>query len=308
MDFISGDLWINLNTPSQINFKIQINSIRLKGGDYMISTKEKENMLDMYNSGMSTIKIAEEFGYNPSSVYSALKSIGCKFRSNKVNSRKNYLNESYFDNIDSKEKAYWLGFIASDGYIQSNNKWRTKYIGITLNSIDIGHLYKFKDAIDYTGDVKTYKYNGYKETYAAKIIFCSDRMYDALVKNNVVENKSNIIKPPEIPSEFIGAYILGYFDGDGSLSITEKYQCIKFIGTDPILDYILKYLNDNGINCINKSRNVRHTGDLVKYVSFGGCNIVIKIMDLLYSNVDQDLPLERKHIKYLNFKNSRLNK
>lgn len=42
----------------------------------------KEQMLELYNSGLSTVKIASAFDCTPGAVYSALKSIGCKFRSN----------------------------------------------------------------------------------------------------------------------------------------------------------------------------------------------------------------------------------
>ena len=121
----------------------------------------KEQMLKLYDSGLSTIKIANIFNCAPGVVYSALKDVGCKFRSNKVNSRKYTLDESYFSKIDTHEKAYWLGFIAADGYVSNNNRYGTKYIGITLNANDIEHLYKFKEAINYTGDIKVYKYSGY---------------------------------------------------------------------------------------------------------------------------------------------------
>ena len=268
----------------------------------------KKQILELYNSGLSTVKIANAFDCTPGSVYSVLKSMECKLRSNKINSRKYTLNDSYFSKIDTSEKAYWLGFIAADGYISNTNRYGTKYVGITLNAKDAEHLYKFKNAINYTGDVRTYKYSGYTEVTGARVLFTSDIMFDDLIKNNVVEHKSNIIKPPDIPHEFVGAYILGYFDGDGSISITEKYQGIKFLGTDLILDYILNYLTDNGIECLSKAKCVRHQEDSVKYVSFGGANIVIKIMDLLYSNVDVNIPLKRKYEKYLNFKNSRLSK
>ena len=55
------------------------------------------------------------------------------------NFRKYQCDENYFNIIDCPNKAYWLGFIAADGYIQKNNKRLT----IELHMKDISHLRKF---------------------------------------------------------------------------------------------------------------------------------------------------------------------
>lgn len=54
------------------------------------------------------------------------------------------LNAHYFKFIDTKEKAYWLGFLCADGYIS-----KTKYgkLGIGLSVKDKVHLIKFCQAI-----------------------------------------------------------------------------------------------------------------------------------------------------------------
>ena len=50
-----------------------------------------------------------------------------------ITRRKYQVNEFFFDEIDSEEKAYWLGFIYADGYVNTNgNKF-----GINLSLKDI---------------------------------------------------------------------------------------------------------------------------------------------------------------------------
>ena len=49
--------------------------------------------------------------------------------------RKYNFNENYFENIDSIEKAYWLGFIAADGYI-TRRKSGQAVLGLTLHEIE----------------------------------------------------------------------------------------------------------------------------------------------------------------------------
>lgn len=51
--------------------------------------------------------------------------------------RKYKLDEECFKTIDSEAKAYWLGFLAADGYICSS-----KVVGCKLGIKDVEHLKK----------------------------------------------------------------------------------------------------------------------------------------------------------------------
>ena len=70
--------------------------------------------------------------------------------------RKKYsVNESFFDIIDTEEKAYWLGFIMADGCIcTSNSSSPNNRLSIILNQKDKDHLIKFKKAIDSKAPVR----------------------------------------------------------------------------------------------------------------------------------------------------------
>ena len=133
-------------------------------------------------------------------------------------------------------------------------------------------------------------------------------MFDDLVSHGVVLNKTNIVKPPNIDKEFIPSFILGYFDGDGSIFLNNSkrpFYSINIVGTDELLTFIHHYLRSVG--AIKKDRDVnlekRKDGQIVSYIRYGGNNLVSRIMEVLYQNVDSDLPLERKKELYLNCKN-----
>ena len=53
----------------------------------------------------------------------------------------------YFDVIDTEEKAYWLGFLTADGWINKSEKTNAGVTGIELQYGDIGHLKKFNKSI-----------------------------------------------------------------------------------------------------------------------------------------------------------------
>lgn len=84
-----------------------------------------------------------------------------------------------FKNIDSVEKAYWLGFIAADGCVYTREKNST--IRIQLSVIDKTHLEKFRNFMN--SDVKIIdivQTTGYaskeKPSFMAAIAFNSNEM------------------------------------------------------------------------------------------------------------------------------------
>lgn len=59
------------------------------------------------------------------------------------------LNNQYFDNINTEEKAYWLGFLWADGSIHKTNP-RSKHqnrLTIVQKKSEIKHIQKFNKAI-----------------------------------------------------------------------------------------------------------------------------------------------------------------
>ena len=65
--------------------------------------------------------------------------------------RKYNFNQDYFENIDTDEKAYWLGFFFADGCITINKKGDNKQYSqykVQLTSIDREIIENFSKAID----------------------------------------------------------------------------------------------------------------------------------------------------------------
>ncbi|MFW9989448.1 MAG: hypothetical protein ACFFC3_12395, partial [Candidatus Odinarchaeota archaeon] len=122
------------------------------------------------------------------------------------------LNAHYFKFIDTKEKAYWLGFLCADGYI---NETRYGRLGIGLSIKDKEHLIKFCEAIGLDSSnvkerVKILNYKGkcieYKMVY---IDFWCKPIYEDLIKH---EFKSF---PKLISYDLYLSWLLGFYDGGG---------------------------------------------------------------------------------------------
>lgn len=99
-----------------------------------------------YENGLSLTQLSKIEEVSRQKISRDLKKINVQIV-NQHNKLK--FNEHYFDNIDSEEKAYWLGFIFADGCIMNN----TKTFELGLSKIDSGHIDKFKKSILFTGKV-----------------------------------------------------------------------------------------------------------------------------------------------------------
>lgn len=73
-----------------------------------VNLNENE-IIALYQSGLSTIKIGKMFGCSNTTISKRLKELKIKMRSNKEYRRKYNFNENFFESIDTQEKAYWLG-------------------------------------------------------------------------------------------------------------------------------------------------------------------------------------------------------
>ena len=197
--------------------------------------------------------------------------------------------KNYFENIDTEEKAYWLGFIAADGNIRKDfHKLR-----IELNIKDIRHLEKFREAL--FGNMPIKEWVRYKN-HSCYIEINSVQMCKDLLKYGITPNKSLSLKIQfdKIPEHLISHLIRGYFDGDGSLNMYEKdgyeHWEISFIGTKHFLNYIM--------NFFNKRHTISTCGNNFRF-NFKKGEDIKDILDTLYKNAT--VYLDRKKEKYQEF-------
>lgn len=251
-------------------------------------------IIKKYIDGYSIRKIAEEFNLNRRYISKLLKKNNIKIRNNKENSRKYFVDENFFEIIDSEEKAYWLGFIYADGFIESKRKNASQKFGITISSIDEEHLIKLNKTLNSTYEITKIKGSGFNEKGEfSRLLITSQKMVDDLKLKGVVENKSKILSYPDFLNKNLQKhFIRGYLDGDGSIyycSQAKNFE-ISFTGTESILLGINNFFNRK--NKISKNKNKD-----IYSLHYGGKNNVFNILDILYK--DAGIFLDRKHALYL---------
>ena len=199
------------------------------------------------------------------------------------------LNEELFDNIDSADKAYWLGFLFADGYNQED---RNK-VEIVLQSLDEEHLKKFQQFLSTNIPVKHYTMKGYDKV---QISVSSYHMSRALAQLGCVKAKTRIRKYPNIPSEFNRDFIRGYFDGNGCICHSDKDNSFQltFTGNLQLMVDIQKILEEE-INLNHLKLNTRKDKTSVS-LHYSGRRVCGRILDYMYE--DANTFLDRKFNKY----------
>jgi len=169
-----------------------------------------------YEAGETTVSLAKEHGVSGSCVSSWIKRVGGTIRSNSESKRKYHFDESYWDNIDSQDKAYWLGFLMADGYVT-----RGRNIQCTLSGRDTEHLSLLLASMKATYSVSEYIRDGYPK---AAICLTSIPAASRLIGMGWNEFKLNgSLKILEfIPDGLMRHFIRGFFDGDGSIGKSER--------------------------------------------------------------------------------------
>lgn len=176
-----------------------------------------------------------------------------------LSKKKHHYNRGYFKNIDTPEKAYWLGFIFADGYIarKENSEGRsTSEVAIQLNDRDADHLVKFDEAL---GQGSSVKFSIQKDreikgvlvkggSRIAAVRYYSSEMYFDLVDKGVVQNKTYRPEFPKVEEKYFLNFLLGVIDGDGYIS-GRDYLTVGIVNPNiEFLNYVQETLSKYSIN------------------------------------------------------------
>jgi hypothetical protein len=179
-----------------------------------------EYIIDLYNKGIPLKDIVTDVGVSISGIRKRLKSKGIITNRRY---RKYTVNHGYFENINTPEKAYWLGFIYADGGLVPS---RTGHhiLRITCSEVDKTHLNKFLACLDSTYpiicDNRISNYGGAFTYYVAisSIKLCDDLMKLGIVPNKTYDHSTPVFIPPgDLESHFWR----GCIDGDGSMHMRD---------------------------------------------------------------------------------------
>lgn len=197
-------------------------------------------------------------------------------------------NVDYFENIDTEDKAYFLGFILADGHIRC--KYHSLVIKIKNNDKEI--LNKFKNNINFEGEL------WYAPNNQLQIIISSPKLIKDLSKYSIIPNKTNFVEFPEIPKHLENHFMRGVFDGDGCISIKKEKRKGKGGNRGQVnlcsgsKNFIYKYVDKLNEYAGVKKNKIRFLNESYYIIDWAGMTDVENIYHFLYK--DATIFLERK--------------
>ena len=228
-------------------------------------------------------------------------------------------NINYFDIIDDEHKAYWIGFIWSDGYLgyRIRDNGREEYnLKLSLMESDYQHLEKFNKDLDGKYCVHFYKIGkkAYQTNQKEARLFITNKYFGENLKSKygIIPHREDFTKiANNTPFQLAKHLIRGIVDADGSFTaykvldnkkIRDKYS-ISICGAETTLRFIEQHLIKQGlINNVERKLDKRHKepdrdkGCYILHIS--GKKNVTDVLNYLYG--DATIYLDRKYQKYLN--------
>lgn len=189
---------------------------------------------------------------------------------------------------DSEFKYYFLGFVASDGWVSD----KSNRIEITLKKDDVNILVLFRDLIC---PGKKISHKIIKKKYEARKLLIDNKIIKKEIMKylNTTDKTKSLIFPYGIPDQYIRHFIRGYIDGDGNLGVKKGRRILKngqenfyyglrlrVLGTRAFLQGMV--LNLQRIHNSKINVNVRKKESNVYYVEFG-FKTAEGIMEWLYN-------------------------
>lgn len=279
------------------------NNIKIKNAGFYkrkISDNEYKKIGEMYENGENTYEIANKYKVTPRIIIIILDKLGIKRRKQTFIQRKYQVNDYFFDSINnwSWKQAYLLGWILSDGHINSSRN----SITIALQEKDIEILYKLRDLIGYTGPLGLMKRRVDKKIGNNKIkqlqnVYRLDignkRIYDTLSTLCPEKDKTRELKfPIFIKRELYNDLIRGFWEGDGCLHIANNcHGVINIVSTRYFLEELQKILKEIGCKSRLYFNKKIYDGEIYP-LHIGGNKNVLKFLNFIYK--DAKLYLERK--------------
>lgn len=256
-------------------------------GQKLMTKEDEQFILEKYEEGCSAGQILKLLNYKyktTKTIYDIIRRYGIKTKSM---TDYTVINSTAFLNIDTEEKAYFLGMLQADGWITQDRD----SVGLSLT--DEYMVEKFKKFIGSENSIIKRTREGCLDGF--QLIVTHPVLYSSLKPYNISDKyRGQYI--PNISEDLLNHYIRGLFDGDGTICITKNNTIrVNFLGglqSMSQLSYILAKLTDT------QPTKIYDNGSVVT-IQYGDREVIKKILDYMYK--DANIFLTRKKDKMEKF-------
>ena len=277
---------ISTSTVSRI---ARINNLprRVGNSGTRLTKEQEEEIKNKYLNSTPLITLQKEYNISYDRIKNILKDCETISSSKRMNPN---LIENYFETIDSDEKAYWLGWIISDGAI-TNQPEKSKFqLEITIKQEDESILHLLEKDLQVCNKVYPSQ-----QIYRRFSLGCKKIILD-LEKLGISQNKSWVVKVPLFNPAYNAAFIRGIFDGDGgftSYTRSNGQHCceLSFCGNEYVIEWVAQTLFKD-VPTLSKNKITKEHS--IKRIRWSSQKDLVLLRDYLYKNHNNHF-LPRKH-------------
>lgn len=205
----------------------------------------------------------------------------------------------YFQNIDTPDKAYWIGLLAADGCITDD--WRVQ-IGLNIEDRYIIELLASCLGVAELVRERVVNHEGLlgksKSTHSCQLRVSSKQMCLDLERQGLVPRKTRVIQISPCAFDYPTHYLRGYLDGNGS--ICEKNFAFTS-GSEKLIDQIRELIYENiGVWLNKRTQTSKDTGGICH--TLWGYKQDSSVLQWIYNDIHlTSCFLERKRMKFSRF-------
>ena len=270
-----------------------------------LSIKNQLEIISLYNNYNQVKNIAAKFNISvPNLRYWLRHRKEVNWRGKKRLS----VNENYFDDINTSNKAYIIGFISADGSVDNEKR---PGISIQIQARDKQILEEIKKEMEYKGEIKDSEKMTPKSGLRkySRLRICSKYLSEKLTSYGVAPRKTYKFALPSCINESNFRYFLrGYFDGDGCLYINPNVgkSCGPRYAVTLVCETSFSHqLQKKLYELLNiKFRFVKAKSTIITPLVIDSALPVEKFMDWLYEG-EKSMWLKRKYETYMVMKKLR---
>lgn len=277
---------MNENQATKLFKELEIETYQKQ--KYNFNKQKQNEIIDMYvNDKISAFTISKAYECGEGAIIRCLRKNKIEIRDHSHARQTCTVNENIFDIIDTDEKAYWLGFLYSDGCVSGGA------LSFGLAEQDKDMVYRFRNFMGSNhaitiNIIKYIKKNG-KNVISHSIEICNKHITKTVAQYGLIPNKTQKgTFPKTIPDQFMGSYFRGLNDGDGGFYLPNNgYDTLQlytsYVGTEAFIIDFQKILAQKCNLNLTKLGHHKDTS-YIRTCNYGGNNQLYRIVKFFYSS------------------------
>lgn len=205
------------------------------------------------------------------------------------------LRVNYFEVIDTPEKAYWIGFLATDGCVSENSRVSLSLnyedrasVDLLAKTLGVPHFAKERTVTHES----SFAVNKISHRYGLR--FTSQQMATDLAKEGIVPRKTKTLIMSPCAINFPIGYLRGYLDGDGSVGKVNFCFCS---GSETVIAQISDLIAKHTGHRLNQRLQTSKSTNRQVWV-LQGVRKDQPILEWLYSDLESSPYMERKYLRF----------